>query len=449
MPDSRAPALPSTLDGWLGLLETRHGAPIRLGLERAARVRAALGPGPEAIVITVGGTNGKGSTCAMLEAILRAEGYRVGCYTSPHLLRYNERVRLDGLETADGALAAAFAAVEAARGDTPLTYFEHGTLAAWQIFRAARPDVVILEVGLGGRLDAVNIVDPDCAIVTGVAMDHMDYLGDTREAIGFEKAGIYRAGRPAICADPQPPASLVEHAAAIGAELWVPGRDFGFGGDRQQWDYWCFDAPPAQGARRKRGGLAHPALRGANQRLNASAALTALHTLRARLPVSMQAIRQGLMSVELPGRFHILPGRPAVVLDVAHNPQAADVLAENLGDMGFYPGTWAVFGMLADKDVEGVAARLAARIDRWLPCALPGPRGLSAEALAARLRATGVANEAVGDGFASPAAAFAFARESAAANDRIVVFGSFLTVASVLAATRCRGKRDVLKEVSR
>ncbi|MDR0702661.1 MAG: bifunctional tetrahydrofolate synthase/dihydrofolate synthase [Azoarcus sp.] len=436
MPDSRAPALPATLDGWLGLLETRHGASIRLGLDRVARVRAALGPGPEAVVITVGGTNGKGSVCAMLEAILRAEGYRTGCYASPHLLRYNERVRLDGLEAGDGALAGAFAAVEAVRGDTPLTYFEHGTLAAWQIFRSAQPEVILLEAGLGGRLDAVNIIDPDCAIITGVAMDHMDYLGDTREAIGFEKAGIYRAGRPAICGDPRPPASLVEHAAVIGADLWISGRDFGFGGDRQQWDYWRFDAPPAQGARLKRGGLAHPALRGANQLSNAAAVLTALHTLRARLPVSMQAIRQGLMSVELPGRFQILPGRPTAVLDVAHNPQAAGVLAENLSGMGFYPETWAVFGMLADKDVESVAARLAARIDRWLPCTLPGPRGLSAGALTERLRAAGVADEAIRDGFASPAEAFAFARESAAANDRIVAFGSFLTVAGALAAVR-------------
>ncbi|MDR3213424.1 MAG: bifunctional tetrahydrofolate synthase/dihydrofolate synthase [Azoarcus sp.] len=438
MPDSCAGALPATLAGWLNLLETRHGAAIHLGLARVAQVRAALGPDPEAVVITVGGTNGKGSTCAMLEAILRAEGYRVGCYTSPHLLRYNERVRLDGVEVGDEALVAAFAAVEAVRGDVPLTYFEHGTLAAWQVFRTAQPDVIILEVGLGGRLDAVNVIDADCAIVSGVAMDHMDYLGDTREAIGFEKAGIYRAGRPAVCGDPQPPASLVEHAAAIGAELWVSGRDFGFGGDRQQWGYWRFEAPPAQGALVKRAGLAYPALRGVNQLLNAAAVLTALDTLRARIPVSMQAIRQGLMWVELPGRFHVLPGQPAVVLDVAHNPQAAGVLAENLSNMGFHPETWAVFGMLADKDVEGVVARMAARVGRWLPCSLPGPRGLAAEALAERLCAAGVECGAIGDCFASPAAAFAHARESAAGNDRIVVFGSFLTVADVLAAMQSR-----------
>lgn len=449
MPDSRADALPTTLAGWLDLLEARHGTAICLGLERVARARAALGPDPDAVIITVGGTNGKGSTCAMLEAILRADGYRVGCYTSPHLLRYNERVRLDGAQADDEALVAAFAAVEAARGETPLTYFEHGTLAAWQMFRAARPDVVILEVGLGGRLDAVNVIDADCAIISGVALDHMAYLGDTREAIGFEKAGICRAGRPAICGDPRPPASLVEHAAAIGAELWVSGRDFGFSGERLQWTYWRHEAPSAQGLPMKRAGLAYPALRGANQLLNAAAALTALDTLRARIPVSMQAIRQGLMQVELPGRFQVLPGQPAVVLDVAHNPQAAGVLADNLSNMGFYPDTWAVCGMLADKDVEGVAARMAARVGRWLPCTLPGPRGLDAGTLAARLRAAGVENGAIVDGFTSPAAAFARARESAAPNDRIVAFGSFLTVAGVLAAMQGRRGSMQYKEVDR
>lgn len=439
MPDLCGAAKP-TLADWLALLETRHGAStIHLGLERVAKVRAALGSDPESVVIVVGGTNGKGSTCAMLEAILRAEGYRVGCYTSPHLLRYNERVRLDGVELDDETLARAFAAVEAARGDEPLTYFEHGTLAAWQAFRLARPDVIVLEVGLGGRLDAVNVIDADCAIVTGVAMDHMDYLGDTREAISFEKAGIFRAGRPAIYGDPQPPTRLVEHAAAIGAELWVSGRDFGFGGDRQQWGWWRYEAPPACGTLVRRGGLAYPALRGANQLLNAAAVLTALDTLRDRIPVSMQAIRQGLMQVELPGRFQVLPGRPAVVLDVAHNPQAAGVLAENLGSMGFYPETWAVFGMFADKDVEGVGARMKERVDHWLPCSLPGPRGLSAGALAERLRAAGVEEGKIGEGFATPAAALSAARERAAPDDRIVAFGSFLTVADVIA----------LREVSR
>lgn len=421
---------PRTLAGWLQLLEQRHVQTIQLGLERVAQVRAVLGADPDALVITVGGTNGKGSCCAMLEAILLAEGYRVGCYTSPHLLRYNERVRVDGKEVADEALVNAFDAVEAARGDTPLTYFEHGTLAAWEVFRKEAPDVVILEVGLGGRLDAVNVFDADCALVTSIALDHMDYLGDTREAIGFEKAGIFRAGRPAVCGDPQPPASLRDHAEAIGAQLWISGRDFGFGGDRQQWGYWRYQAPPAQGALVKRGGLAYPALRGANQLLNAAAVMTVLDTVRDRIPVSMQAIRQGLMLVEVPGRFQVLPGRPAVVLDVAHNPQAAGVLAENLGSMGFHPETWAVLGMLGDKDVEGVVSLLKGRIDHWLLADLPGPRGLKAEELALRLHMAGI--EAGIRCFPSPKDAYVAAQQDAGEGDRIVVFGSFLTVAEVL-----------------
>jgi dihydrofolate synthase/folylpolyglutamate synthase len=425
-------ALPASVEGWLALLEQRHGQRIELGLARVAAVRARMKADCAAVVITVGGTNGKGSCCAMLEAILLASGYRVGCYTSPHLLRYNERVRIDGREVDDAALVAGFAAVEAARADTALTYFEHGTLAAWQVFADAQPDVIVLEVGLGGRLDAVNVFDADCALVSSVAMDHMDYLGDTREAIGFEKAGIFRGGRPAVCGDPQPPATLVEHAAAVGAELWISGRDFGFGGDRQQWGYWRYAQPPREGTLVRRGGLAYPSLRGANQLLNAAAVITVLECLRHRIPVSMQHVRQGLMLVELPGRFQVLPGRPAVVLDVAHNPQAAGVLADNLGNMGFYPETWAVFGMLADKDVAAVVKLMAGRIDHWLLADLPGPRGLSAAALADTVRA--LKEDADVRCFDSPSAAYAAAQKLLAEDDRIVVFGSFLTVADVLGA---------------
>jgi len=427
-------ALPDDLDGWLSLLEQRHAAePIQLGLERVASVHAALGVASEAVVITVGGTNGKGSVCAMLEAIMIAAGYRTGVYTSPHLLRYTERVRIDGREIEAGAMVEALRAVERARGDVPLTYFEHGTLAAWQIFCQQPLDVVILEVGLGGRLDAVNVIDPDCAIVTSVAMDHMDYLGATREQIGFEKAGIFRAGRPAVCGDPHPPASLLKHAADLDAQLWVSGRDFGFGGDRQQWGYWRYEHAPAAGALRRRGGLAYPALRGANQLLNASAVMTALDLLRSRIPVSMQAVRQGFMLVELPGRFQVLAGKPAVILDVAHNPQAAGVLAENLSNMGFFPETWAVLGMYADKDVEGVAARVRDRVDHWMLATLPGARGLSAAALLERLRGAGVTGDM--RCFDTPAQAYAVAHQSAGEGDRIVAFGSFMTVADVLAAT--------------
>ncbi|MCL2160651.1 MAG: bifunctional tetrahydrofolate synthase/dihydrofolate synthase [Betaproteobacteria bacterium] len=441
MPDPRDRGLPVALADWLELLEARHGMSICLGLERVSEVLAALGSGSDAVVISVGGTNGKGSICAMLEAILLAEGYRVGCYTSPHLLRYNERVRIDGIEVGDEALAAAFADVEAVRGNTPLTYFEHGTLAAWRVFCAQRLDVIILEVGLGGRLDAVNAIDADCAVVSGVAVDHVDHLGDTREAIGFEKAGIFRAGCPAICGDPDPPRSLIEHARTIAAELWVCGRDFGFDGDRQQWRYWRKETPTSgchDGISIHRSGLAHPALRGASQLFNAASAMTALDALQARIPVSMQAIRQGLMRVELRGRFQVLPGQPQVVLDVAHNPQAANVLAENLGEMGFAPTTWAIFGMLADKDVEGVLMRMDARVDHWLPCTLSGPRGLEAGALIDRMRAAGVKESKIAEGFATPAKAFARARECAAVNDRIVTFGSFLTVADVLAEIQSR-----------
>ncbi|AYH44948.1 bifunctional tetrahydrofolate synthase/dihydrofolate synthase [Azoarcus sp. DN11] len=418
---------PDSLNGWLELLENRHVKQIQLGLDRVARVRGTLDVRSDAVVITVGGTNGKGSTCAMLEAILLAAGYRVGCYTSPHLLRYNERVRIDGRDVGDETLVAAFGAVEAARGETSLTYFEHGTLAAWWAFCREPLDVVILEVGLGGRLDAVNVIDPDCAIVTGIAMDHMDWLGDSREKIGFEKAGIFRAGRPAICSDPMAPSTLVDHARAIGADLRLVGENFGFSGDRSQWVWW------SKGGSR-RGGLAYPALRGANQLLNASAVLMALETLRQRIPVPMQAIRQGLMLVELPGRFQVLAGRPSVVLDVAHNPQAAGVLSENLSNMGFFPETWAVLGMLSDKDVEGVVKLIQDRVDHWMLAGLPGPRGLSAEALEARVRAAGVRGDI--QRFEHPADAYAAARKSAGEGDRIVAFGSFLTVADVLAAVR-------------
>jgi dihydrofolate synthase / folylpolyglutamate synthase len=425
---------PSSLEGWLALLEARHGARIRLGLDRVQAVLARLAARSEAVVISVGGTNGKGSVCAMLESILGAAGFRVGVYTSPHLVRYTERVRIDGREIDEARMVSAFDTVEQARQNVDLTYFEHGTLAAWDIFCRQPLDVIILEVGLGGRLDAVNAIEPDCSIVTSIALDHMDFLGSTREQIGFEKAGIFRSGKPAICGDPQPPASLLAHAAGIGAQLWVSGRDFGFGGDRQQWGFWRYQDVPARGKLLRRGGLAYPALRGANQLLNASAVLAALELLRERIPVSMQAVRQGLMMVELPGRFQVLPGKPVVVLDVAHNPQAAGVLAENLSNMGFYPETWAVFGAFGDKDVEGIASLLRNRIDHWLLASLPGPRGLSAEALRARLERAGI-TEAV-ECFDSPVEAFAAARANAGESDRIVTFGSFVTVGDVLAGAR-------------
>jgi len=413
-----------TLEDWLAFIERQHARPIDLGLDRVRVVQQALAQRQTCPLILVGGTNGKGSTCAMLEQILLSAGYRVGLYTSPHLIRYNERVRIDGREISDEALCQGFAKVEAARGDVPLTYFEFGTLGAWEVFATQPLDVVILEVGLGGRLDATNLYEPDVVIVTGVDLDHMDYLGATREEIGFEKAGIFRTGRPAICGDRDPPQRLVDHARTISAGLQYLGRDFGFERQERQWQFW--------GRQGKRSGLAFPALRGARQLDNAATVLAALDALRDRLPVAMQDIRRGLLDVELPGRFQMLPGRPAIVLDVAHNPQAARVLADNLGDMAFHPVTWAVFGMLCDKDIAGVVDAIKHRIDHWLPASLAGPRAASASDLAQILTAAGVTEQL--PQFASPGQAIAYAQERAGEDDRIVAFGSFLTVADSLRA---------------
>lgn len=415
------PTRHTPLQGWLDYIESLRGQAIELGLERVQFVKRELGIEQVVPVFTVGGTNGKGSICAMLERILLCAGYRVGLYTSPHLLDYNERVRLDGRSASDAQLCESFAQVEEKRDGIPLTYFEYGTLAAWQVFSMAGVEVVILEVGLGGRLDAVNAFDADCAIVASIDLDHMDFLGGTREAIGFEKAGIFRSSRPAIVGDARPPRSLLDHARSIGACLQELGKDFGFAAEQGQWSYW--------GQRGKRGGLAYPALRGAIQLANASAAIAGLEAMGDRLPVSMQDIRRGLIEVELPGRFQVLPGRPTVVLDVAHNPQAAGVLEENLGGMVFHSETWAIFGMLSDKDILGVAERVRGRVDHWFATSLPGPRGKSAEELADMLAECGIHVEAC---FDSPADAYRAARGRAGENDRIVAFGSFLTVADVL-----------------
>lgn len=431
---TRTPALPSTLPEWLSLLESRHPTEIDMGLERVGQVWHALNASFECPVITVGGTNGKGSTCAMLESILLHAGYRVGLYTSPHLLDFNERARINGNQASDDALIEAFGRVEAARGDVSLTYFEFTTLAALWLFAGASLDAVVLEVGLGGRLDAVNIVDADVAIVTSIDIDHTAYLGATREAIAFEKAGIFRSGKTAICADPVPPQSLVAHAESIGADLWLFGRDFNYNGDRQQWNY--------GGRSQRRVALSYPSLRGANQLLNASAALAALEALRQRLPVGAQEVRTGLVTVELPGRFQVLPGVPLVILDVAHNPHAAATLAQNLDNMGFHPYTYAVFGAMADKDIDGILQHLKGRVDHWCLADLPTPRAASAALLKEKLLKTGFVAQPGPEAessvacFPTPADAYADARHRAGENDRIVVFGSFVTVAGVMLARR-------------
>jgi dihydrofolate synthase/folylpolyglutamate synthase len=419
------------LPQWLQYLESIHSKAIDLGLDRVKQVADRLGLQLNGVKFVVGGTNGKGSTCAMLEAILLAAGYRVGLYTSPHLIDFNERARVNGEIATDAALTEQFAAVEAVRGDVTLTYFEFTTLAILRLFSQSNLDAVVLEVGLGGRLDAVNIVDADCSIVTSVDVDHVDWLGDTREKIGFEKAHIFRSGCPAICSDPQPPQSLIDYAQNIGADLWLFSKDFNYSGDRQQWAY--------GGRDQRRNALAYPALRGANQLLNASAALAALESVRDRIPVPQQAVRLGLLQASLPGRFQILPGQPIVILDVAHNPHAAAVLAQNLDNMGFHPYTHAVVGMLNDKDAEGVLAKLRGKIDHWYCAGLEGARGCSGDELAAKVTAAMQDGPAGAEmptvqAYADPALAYAAARERAGEGDRIVVFGSFLTVAAVLQA---------------
>jgi dihydrofolate synthase/folylpolyglutamate synthase len=418
-----------TLSQWLEYIEGLHPRAIAMGLERIELVRKALGLAPDFPILTVGGTNGKGSACAMLESILSEAGYKVGCYTSPHLLRYNERVRIGRREAADADLVDAFAAVERARGETLLTYFEFGTLAAARLFVRERVDAAILEVGLGGRLDAVNCFDPACALVTSVDLDHMDYLGPTREHIAFEKAGIFRPGRPAICSAVPAPRSLERHARDIGAQLLVRERDFGFVAGPDRWRYW--------GPGGMRDGLPLPVLRGDAQLGNAAACLTALDSVRGLIPVAMGDVRAGLLKAELPGRFQVLPGRPSVILDVAHNPHAARALADNLARFGPGRKTVAVFSMLRDKDIAGVIDAMKSHIDHWCIAAVDSPRGAPAEVIERHLIEAGASGavtrcEDVG-------AAYASASEIATEDDKILVFGSFYTVAAVMRARLARG----------
>ncbi len=413
---------PDALAGWLARMERLHPSTIELGLERARRVADGLNLRPAFPLVVVGGTNGKGSTCAYLEAILTAAGYRTGLYTSPHLLRYNERVRIAGHEAADADLVAAFEAVEAARGTVPLTYFEFGTLAAMVQFMQSDVEVALLEVGLGGRLDAVNLWDADVAIVTSVDLDHQEYLGDTREAIGFEKAGIFRTGRPAVCADPQPPASLLEHVQSIGAVLIRSGQDFSAERTDAGWTY--------HGRTGSLSRLPLPRMAGAYQLRNAAAALAALEALRPGLRVEADAVRAGLAAARVPGRFQTIQSRPEIIVDVAHNPEAARALAAVLAERPASGRTLAVVGMLADKDAAGVFGALKNAIDAWWICTPDSPRACKADALAAVLRATVPGAAATVE--TTPVAALAAARSAAHEGDRIVAFGSFITVAAVL-----------------
>ena len=417
-----------SLNDWLAHCERLHPKNIDMGLERVRVVAELLAVRFDCPVITVAGTNGKGSTCAMLEAILTQAGYRTGLYTSPHLVHFEERLRLNGQVVDAGQLVAAFERVEQARCQaqppTSLTYFEFSTLAILDVMVRARLDVVILEVGLGGRLDAVNIIDPDCAVITSIDLDHMEFLGPDRESIGFEKAGIMRTGRPVIVSDPVPPQSVLEHAKKIGADLWRLGVDFNFSGDQQQWAW--------AGRGRRYAGLAYPALRGANQLVNASGVLAALTALRELLPVTAQAVRNGLAMVELPGRFQIVPGQPTLVLDVAHNPHAVAALAANLDAMGYFATTHAVFGAMADKDLAPMLQRVNPIIDRWYFTDLPTARAQTALRLADQWRSLNTRKDTSAQVFSDPLQALQAAVLAADPADRIVVFGSFYTVGGVL-----------------
>ena len=428
---------PTTLPEWLAYCEQLHPKSIDMGLARVNTVADRMGLAFDCPVITVAGTNGKGSSCAMLEAILSEAGYRTGAYTSPHLVDFEERCRIRGEIVSATELVARFARVESHRApkdaevnghEISLTYFEFTTLAILQLLADAKLDVVILEVGLGGRLDAVNILDADCALITSIDLDHMELLGNTRELIGFEKAGIMRAGKPVVVSDPMPPQSVLDHAKAIGADLWRFGVDFNFSGDKQQWG-WAGSS--GRGGRRY-AGLAYPALRGANQLVNASGVLAALTALRDCLPVTAQAVRVGLSMVELPGRFQIIPGQPTLVLDVAHNPHSVAALSENLDAMGFYPCTHAVFGAMADKDLAPMLARIGGLIDKWYFTDLPTPRAASGPDLQARWRAVNTRSDVSAEAFNSPEQALQAAVLAADPTDRIVVFGSFYTVGGIL-----------------
>ncbi|MDH5821786.1 bifunctional tetrahydrofolate synthase/dihydrofolate synthase [Luteimonas sp. RD2P54] len=424
--------MPRTLADWLGHIERQHPREIEMGLERARAVAGRLRLAPPARrVISVAGTNGKGSTVAFIEAIARAAGWHVGTYTSPHLFEYNERVRVDGRPATDDALAAAFAAVEAARTvepPVPLTYFEFGTLAALWLFARQRLDLAILEVGLGGRLDAVNLVDADVAVITTVDLDHQDWLGADREAIGREKAGIARPWKPLVLGEDDPPSSVLGHAYAIGAPAIRAGSDFMFerlagGGWRWREVGYAIDLP-------------EPQLAGAEQRRNAAAAIAALRALRRSVPRA--AIVQGVASAALPARLQRLHvDGVEVVIDVGHNPQAARTLADWLRAAPVPGRTRAVYAALADKDAPGVVAALQDAVDAWYLAGLPdaGPRGQESAAFAVRLAGSAAAGGSV---HATVAAALAAALAEASPGDRVLVAGSFHTAAAALAALHGR-----------
>lgn len=424
-----------TLSEWLTHLENAHtNGLIDMGLERVNHVKNLMQLTPNCPIIIVGGTNGKGSTCAFLSQMYHEAGFKVGTLTSPHLLHFNERICVNTEPVSDETIIAAFERIETARGDTSLTYFEFNTLAAVDIFLREKVDVMVLEVGLGGRLDAVNIFDADCCVITSIDLDHQSYLGNSIEEIAFEKAGIFRTNRPAVCAQLPVPNSLLQHAQNLGTPLLQFKQDFSISKLENQ--QWSFHFHPVSGSlketnlsTRNRNALPMPALRGNYQLNNAACALAAIECLYTRLPVDIGAIKRGLLRARNIGRFQILPGRPLTVLDVGHNPHAARALRQSLIALPFAQKRIAIFSILQDKDIDTVLDLLKDQFDEWLIAPLPVPRSRTLENLRDKLAAHGINTIR---SFENIQAAYQTALSEADENDRIVVFGSFHTVAEAL-----------------
>ncbi|MGZ5007486.1 MAG: bifunctional tetrahydrofolate synthase/dihydrofolate synthase [Methylobacter sp.] len=412
-----------SLQGWLQWQESSHPLAIDLGLERAARVFRALNPDyVKPPTVTVAGTNGKGSSVAYLESIYTAQGYRVGAYTSPHILKYNERIKINGKPVPDDIICEAFARIDSVRGDTSLSYFEFGTLAALDIFYRAGVDVQLLEVGLGGRLDAVNIVDPDVALITSISIDHIEWLGGTREAIGREKAGIFRTAIPAITGDPEPPESLVQSASEQHALLYCIGKDFGYTKQAIGWD-WFF-------AGRQMLQLPEPGLKGEHQYRNASSVILAVSKMAEVLPVTEASIKQGLENVHLSGRFQLIDGEIPVLLDVGHNPEAVKTLADYV--TAVFPGRriHAVFSMMKDKDIAGVLEIMNCVVYDWFFAPLANPRAASESVMREIFAQSSVTD--VSFGFTNFTEAFSAAMNQSQKGDLLLVFGSFFLVSECL-----------------
>ena len=422
MPDSSQ--LPADLRAWLSYIEQHHAQPIALGLDRVESVKQRMQLEAPFPVIMVGGTNGKGSTCAMLEVMLTAAGYRVGCYTSPHILHYNERVKVNGIAVDDVTLCRAFERVEQVRDTTPLTYFEFGTLAAMHVFIEAHVDVAVMEIGLGGRLDAVNVFDPAVTIVTSIDIDHVDFLGGDREVIGREKAGIFRTSIPAICGDASPPDSVPSGAKRVFADYRQVQQHFGYQQEGEFWRFWNKDL--------RWDYLPMPKLVGEFQLSNAACAIEALLSLKSICSVDIQSIKSGLLNVQLTGRFQKICHSPDIFLDVAHNPHAALSLANNLKNNPTKGRTVAVFSMLADKDIGGVVRALRDQIDSWHISSIDHSRGATIDQMMNAIKL--VSPEASIQVASTLEAALLQACQCVSENDRIVAFGSFYTVADVLRA---------------